>query len=196
MLERERKLFPKGDDWQKLGGATPPNRNLHNKSISFSPSSWISLFSFRPEMHGLPKVTDTRIHPPPRPRLFSYSHNSCFFLCGVFKFLFLILCFLFFSSPLPKWVPSSWVVLRGGVWVLADPPPGPSVNTTPDVFAIQRLSFNFLCAEQKKILNPKWWCFGRVCILQNGKRLQKFPPLCLGGLPFEVNVEFYLGVDF
>lgn len=181
----------------KNWGGLPPQIGIYTTNPSLSPPLLGFLFfPFAQKCMDFLKSQIPGFTPPPRPRLFSYSHNSCFFLCGVFKFLFLILCFLFFFSPLPKWVPSSWVVLRGGVWVLADPPPGPSVNTTPDVFAIQRLSFNFLCAEQKKILNPKWWCFGRVCILQNGKRLQKFPPLCLGGLPFEVNVEFYLGVDF
>lgn len=55
------------------------------------------------------------------------------------------------------------------------------LDTTSGVFAVQRLSFNFLCTQQKKILYPKWGYFGIVCILQNGKRLHKFLPFYLGG---------------
>ena len=73
-----------------------------------------------------------------------------------------------------SWPSCLWRRGSGGV-------PSPSLDATPGAFAIQRLSFNFLCTQQKKILYQKWWYFGTVCILQNGKRLQKFLPFYLGG---------------
>lgn len=96
-------------------------------------------------------------------------------------FIFLILCsFLnsFFQNECQA------AVLSGGVWVLANPPPGPLWGAplwTPPQVSLLYKDFNFLCTQQKKIRYPKLWYFGIVCILQNGKRLQKLLPLCLGG---------------
>lgn len=98
------------------------NRNLYNRFVSLSLSLGFLFFLTPTEIHELSKVTRARILSFPQPpHILICRTRSCFFLCGVYIFNSL----LFLKCFLPKWVSGSWAVLSGGVWVLANPPPGP-----------------------------------------------------------------------
>lgn len=134
---------------------------MYRTNPSLPPSTPLSLFpyplSLLLEMHQLLKVTNSRILPfPSCPQSHFLIHitSSYVFLCRSIKFVFLILC----SSPTPSKMSAKW-------WCLSLCRPTSSgrqvchsscsLHTAPSVFAVQRLSLNFLCLHQKKILSPK-----------------------------------------
>lgn len=72
-----------------------------------------------------------------------------------------------------------------------------STHTIFGIFAIQRLSFNFLCTQQKKKDSvPKVVVFLCSLYLTRWQKASKVPAILSWGLLFEVDVEFYLGVNF
>lgn len=71
-----------------------------------------------------------------------------------------------------------------------------STHTTSSIFAIQRLSFNFLRTQQKKDSVPKVVVFLCSLYLTRWQKASKVPAILSWGLLFEVDVEFYLGVNF
>lgn len=82
-------------------------------------------------------------------------------------------------------------VLAGELWGVSR-----SLDSTPGVFAVQRLSFSFLCTQQRKDSVPKMVVFWYSMYLAKRQKASKVPTILSWGFPFEVDVEFYLGVDF
>lgn len=65
----------------------------------------------------------------------------------------------------------------------------------PLLYKDLHLTFFVPRKEKKKIPDPKWWYFGLACVLQPSKKASKVFTILSRGFPFEVGVEFYLGVD-